>query len=193
MANEVATLDHYCGGRLIFGIGAGWLADESEVMGVNFKRRWSMTREYVCAMKEPGTKPQASFAGEFVNFPAVKCEPKPRQKPHPPIHIGAGGMRASMERALRDTVLMGDGWAPLGMSPDALATGIVKLKLMCREAGRDHSKIEISMYAPVERDPKRLRDQYCEAGAHRLIFVMNEPTPSTWERQLSEIAQAGIQ
>ena len=52
LAKEVATLDFYSGGRFIFGIGAGWLADETEIMGVEFKRRWPMTREYIRAMKE---------------------------------------------------------------------------------------------------------------------------------------------
>ncbi len=194
LAKEVATLDHYCGGRFIFGIGAGWLADESEIMGVNFKRRWPMTREYVRAMKELWTKPQASFDGEFVKFPPVKCEPKPARKPYPPIHIGAGGMTPSMDRALRDTVAIGDGWAPLGLTPDRLAAELGKLKQMCADAGRDYSKLEISMYAPpADGDPKRIREQYREVGAHRLIFILNEPAPTVWERQLSDLAKAWIQ
>src|SRR3979490_2375637 len=70
LAKVVATLDHYSGGRFIFGIGfgigAGWLRDESEIMGVDFKRRWAITREYVRAMKELWTKSEASsFDGEF--------------------------------------------------------------------------------------------------------------------------------
>ncbi len=194
LAKEVATLDHYCGGRFIFGIGAGWLADESEIMGVNFKRRWPMTREYIRAMKELWTKPQASFEGEFVKFPPVKCEPKPARKPYPPIHIGAGGMTPSMDRALRDTVAIGDGWAPLGLTPDRLAAELGKLKQMCAGAGRDYSKLEISMYAPpVDGEPKRIREQYREVGAHRLIFILNEPAPAVWERQLSDLAKAWIQ
>jgi probable F420-dependent oxidoreductase len=194
LAKEVATLDHYCGGRFIFGIGAGWLADESEIMGVNFKRRWPMTREYVRAMKELWTKPQASFDGEFVKFPPVKCEPKPARKPYPPIHIGAGGMTPSMDRALRDTVAIGDGWAPLGLTPDRLATELAKLKQMCTDAGRDFAQLEITMYAPpADGDPKRIREQYREVGAHRLIFILNEPAPAVWERQLSDLAKTWIQ
>jgi probable F420-dependent oxidoreductase len=193
LAKEVATLDFYCDGRFIFGIGAGWLADESEIMGVNFKRRWPMTREYVRAMKELWTKPQASFEGEFVRFPPVKCEPKPVQKPYPPIHIGAGGIAPSMDRALRDTVAIGDGWAPLGLSPERLAAELKKLKQMCYDAGRDFAKIEISMYAPPEGDPKRLLNEYRDAGAHRLIFILNEPAPAVWERQLNDLAKAWIQ
>jgi len=134
LAKEVATLDYYSGGRFIFGIGAGWLRDESEIMGVNFPRRWPMTREYIRAMKELWTRPEASFEGEFIKFPPVKCNPKPARKPHPPIHIGAGGIGPSMDRALRDTVAIGDGWAPLGLAPEALAAELAKLKKMCSEA-----------------------------------------------------------
>src|ERR1700756_727901 len=146
LAKEVATLDHYSGGRFIFGIGAGWLRDESEIMGVDFKRRWPITREYIRAMKELWTKPEASFDGEFIKFPPVKCNPKPARKPHPPVHIGAGGIGPNMDRALRDTVEIGDGWAPLGLAPEALAAELAKLKAMCGEADRDYGKLEITMY-----------------------------------------------
>ena len=93
MAKEVATVD-FSNGRFLFGIGAGWLQDETEIMGVDFKQRWPMTREYIRAMKELWTKPEPSFEGEFVKFPPVKSDPKPR-KPYPPIIIGAGGFGAA--------------------------------------------------------------------------------------------------
>ncbi len=192
LAKEVATLDFYSGGRFIFGIGAGWLADESEIMGVNFKRRWPMTRECVRAMKELWTKPEASFKGEFINFPPVKSNPKPARKPHPPIHIGAGGIGPSMERALKDTVAIGDGWAPLGLTPDVLAVELGKLKKMCAEAGRDYSKLEISMYFPAQGDPKRVREQYREAGAHRLIFLLDSPTAGKYEKELEDLAKSWL-
>jgi probable F420-dependent oxidoreductase len=193
LAKEVATLDYYSGGRFIFGIGAGWLRDESEIMGVNFARRWPMTREYIRAMKELWTRPEASFEGEFIKFPPVKCNPKPARKPHPPIHIGAGGIGPSMDRALRDTVAIGDGWAPLGLAPEALATELAKLKAMCGEAGRDYGKLEITMYAPqVKGEPKRVRDEYAKAGAHRLIFILDSPAPSTYEKQLEELAHGWV-
>src|SRR5580704_18771240 len=85
LAKEVATLDFYSGGRFIFGIGAGWLADETEIMGVEFKKRWEVTQEYVMAMKALWTQTESSFSGQYVRFPKVKSYPKPVQKPHPPI------------------------------------------------------------------------------------------------------------
>jgi alkanesulfonate monooxygenase SsuD/methylene tetrahydromethanopterin reductase-like flavin-dependent oxidoreductase (luciferase family) len=102
-------------------------------------------------------------------------------------------MHAGMDRALRDTVAIGDGWAPLGLSPDALASELGKLRNMAKEAGRDFNQIEITMYAPpVNGDPRRLREQYREVGAHRLIFILDSPTPDTWEKQLQDLARAWI-
>ncbi len=146
LAKEVATIDFYSGGRFIFGIGAGWLADESEIMGVEFRKRWEVTHEYVRAMKALWTENEASFAGEYVRFPKVKSFPKPVQKPHPPIHLGAGGFGPNL-RALKMTVAFADGWAPIGLSPEQLATHLVRLRKLCEEAGRDFGKIEISLYA----------------------------------------------
>jgi probable F420-dependent oxidoreductase len=189
LAKQVATLDYYSGGRFIFGIGAGWLRDESEIMGVDFRRRWAITREYINAIKALWTQDPASFEGEFVKFPPVRSNPKPAQKPHPPVHIGAGGVGPTIERALKDTVAIGDGWAPLGMTPQALANELGKLKQMCSAAGRDFSRIEITMYAPVvDGDPKKVLADYREAGAHRLIFIAQDPRPETYERELQELA-----
>ena len=193
LAKQVATLDLYSGGRFIFGIGAGWLVDESEIMGVDFHRRWVITREYVRAMKELWTKPEASFEGKYVKFPPVFSYPKPAQKPHPPVHVGAGGVGA-IERALKNTVAVGDGWAPLGMNPGQLATALVDLKKMCAEAGRDFNKIEISMYFPViEGDPRRAIAQYREAGCHRLVFASPSLESGNPEAALEELAKPYIQ
>jgi len=187
-AKEIATLDFYTGGRFLFGIGAGWLKDESEIMGVEFRRRWPMTREYIRAMKELWTKDEASFEGEFVRFPQVLSYPKPAQKPHPPVHIGAGGIGPT-ERALKNTVAIGDGWAPLGLPPEQLAKDLATLKKMCAEADRDYSKIDISMYFPVvEGDPKRAIEQYREAGCHRMIFPLSLAEKNA-EAELEELAK----
>lgn len=186
LAKEVATLDHYSGGRFIFGIGAGWLKEESEVMSVDFRRRWPMTREYVRAMQELWTKPEPSFEGEFIKFPPVRSYPKPAQKPHPPILIGAGG-----ERALKTTVAIGDGWGPLTLSPTDLAQQLQTLKKMCAEAGRDFAKIEISVFAPAGgKDTHALVREYEQAGAHRLVLFPPTLAPDKWEAAVEDLARA---
>lgn len=144
LAKEVATLDYFSGGRFLFGIGAGWQAEESEIMGVDFRRRWPITREYLRAMKELWTRPEASFEGQFLKFPAVIANPKPAHKPHPPIFIGAGGLNWKRERAIRDTVDLGDGWMPVALPPKDLAADLGVMKQLCAEAGRDFNRLEIS-------------------------------------------------
>ena len=131
-AKEVASLDHYCGGRFIFGVGAGWLAEESEAMGVDFRRRWPITREYVAAMRQLWTEPEASFKGEFIKFPPVHCYPKPAQKPHPPIFLG-GHTPAALQRVVDYC----DGWMPISMLIPDLAASIRDLHRRAEKAGRD--------------------------------------------------------
>jgi probable F420-dependent oxidoreductase len=195
LAKEVATLDLYSGGRLIFGIGAGWLAEESELMGVDFRRRWQMTRECVKAMKQLWTTEESSFEGRWVKFPPVYCYPKPLQKPHPPILIGAGGMQGGFkpERALRDTVAIGDGWAPIGLSPEQLAQGLSTLKQLCREAGRDFSQLDITLFsAPGLKEGRHTIDQYRDAGATRMVLFPPPFAPDKAEAELAELAHTYI-
>ena len=191
MAKEISTLDHYSGGRFLFGIGAGWLADESEIMGVDFKRRWPMTREYVNAMKTLWTHPEPSFEGEFVRFPKVKFFPTPVQKPNPPVIIGAGGMGAGNERALKNTVAIGDGWMPLGLAPAQLKTELGKLRAMCSEAGRDFNRIEITFL--MLEQPANLAHaikEYEQAGAHRVLVAAPTLAPDKYARELEVLMSA---
>lgn len=193
MAKEISTLDHFSGGRFLFGIGAGWLADESEIMGVEFKRRWPITREYIAAMKELWTAPEPSFEGKFVRFPKVKFFPKPAQKPHPPVIIGAGGMGAGCERALKNTVAIGDGWMPLGLTAAQLSAELGNLRRMCGEAKRDFSRIEITfLMLELPPDPARAIKEYHEAGAHRVLVAAPTLAPDKYERELEELARACI-
>ena len=87
-AKQIAALDHHSGGRFIFGIGAGWLREETEIMGGDFDHRWTQTRESIEVMKELWTKDEAEHHGRYYDFPAIKVFPKPAQKPHPPVFLG---------------------------------------------------------------------------------------------------------
>jgi probable F420-dependent oxidoreductase len=191
LAKTVATLDYYSNGRLLFGIGAGGIPEVSKIMGVDFRRRWEVTGEYIRAMKELWTSNESSFAGEFVRFPPVKCFPKPRQKPHPPIHIGAGGITLNYIRALRNTVAFGDGWAPLAVAPDRLTEDLRTLRELCAHAGRDFDAIEISIFFPIElADARETIRAYQAAGAHRLVF--NLWSPQADDSTLEDLARRFI-
>ena len=102
----------YSGGRFLFGIGAGWLKEETEIMGGDYQHRWTQTRDAVLAMKAlwAGT---GEYHGRYYNFPAVHSLPRPAQRPHPPVLLG--GMASSV---LKRVVAYGDGWMPNRVTPE---------------------------------------------------------------------------
>ena len=162
LAKEVSTLDHFSGGRFLFGIGAGWLREETEIMGGDFDHRWTQTRESVVAMKELWTKPEAEFHGRYYNFPPVRSYPKPAQKPHPPVILGGGA-----KRVLERVVAWGDGWLPNRTTPDQLRESRATLDRLAKDAGRDPGAITISVHGqPADRDLIR---RLLDAGANRVI------------------------
>ena len=184
LAKEVSTLDLFSGGRFLFGIGAGWLREETQLMGGDFDHRWGQTRESILAMKELWTKPEAEFHGKFYDFPPVRSNPKPAQKPHPPVLLGGDA-----PRVLERVVAWGDGWLPNRVTPVELREKRATLDRLAREAGRDPAAISISVHGqPADRDLiARLHD----AGATRVIV---RPATSKSEpemvRELTRIAEA---
>jgi probable F420-dependent oxidoreductase len=183
LAKEVSTLDLFSGGRFLFGIGAGWLREETALMGGDFDHRWSQTRESILAMKELWTKPEAEFHGKYYDFPPVRSNPKPAQKPHPPVLLG-GDAKNVLERV----VAWGDGWLPNRVTPDQLREKRATLDRLAREAGRDPASLTISVHGqPADRD---LIERLHEAGATRVI-VRPATTKSEPEmvRELTHIAE----
>jgi probable F420-dependent oxidoreductase len=162
LAKEISTLDLFSGGRFLFGIGAGWLREETQIMGGDFDHRWTQTRESILAMKELWTKPAAEFHGKYYDFPPVKSFPKPLQKPHPPVLLGGGA-----KNVLQRVVAWGDGWLPNRVTPEQLRESRATLDRMAKDAGRDPATITISVYGqPVDRDLVR---RLHEAGATRVV------------------------
>ena len=164
-AKQIATLDLLSGGRFIFGIGAGWLKEETEIMGGDFEHRWSQTREAVSAMKELWTKDVAEFHGRFYDFPPVRCSPKPVQKPHPPVLLG--GFAPNVFKRI---AAWGDGWMPIRVTPEQVKMGRATLDELANAAGRDPKSLSVTVAgAPADRDSiSRLE----EAGADRVIVAV---------------------
>ena len=94
LAKVIASLDYHSGGRFLFGVGTGWLKEEVELMGGNFRMRWTQTREYIEAMKALWMNDAAEYHGRFIDFPPVRVFPKPARKPHPPVIIGGMAPKA---------------------------------------------------------------------------------------------------
>lgn len=155
-AKQVATLDHMSGGRVILGVGVGWLKEEFDALGVPFESRGRMTDEYIAAMRELWTADRPTFAGEFVRFEKAHMRPKPAQGTVP-IVIG-GHTKAAARRAGR----LGDGFFPArGTTPELIDLA----RQTAREHGRDPAAIEITVSCPEDLDtiPDLVR-----AGIHRV-------------------------
>jgi probable F420-dependent oxidoreductase len=141
MAKEIATLDHFSGGRFLFGIGAGWLKEESEIMGADFQHRWTQTRDAIYAMKELWTKEESAYYGSYYNFPAVRSFPKPAQKPHPPVLLGG-----SSKYVYKRIAEWGDGWLPTGMKIDKIQEGWATITDLAQQKGRDPKSLTLIVF-----------------------------------------------
>lgn len=170
-AKVVASLDLYSGGRVILGVGAGWLREETEVMGTKFGLRWKRLRETVEAMRVLWTQTEAGYEGELVRFPAVRCEPKPVQKPYPPVLLGAHGPKA-LQRVARYC----DGWFPIASNPDALKRDVGTIRKLAQEAGRSPDAIQVTVIVePRDGGPSAdLMKRYQDAGASRVVIFSQQ-------------------
>jgi len=168
LAKEIATLDHLSGGRYLFGIGAGWLQEETEIMGGNFPHRWTQTREAIEAMKELWTKDESEYHGEYYDFPLVRCYPKPARKPHPPIFLGG-----TSRNVFKRIVAWGDGWMPTRATPEEIAQGRETLNELAAQAGRDPKSIHVIAYSmPPDRETvKDYEAAGADMGTHRIAIA----------------------
>jgi probable F420-dependent oxidoreductase len=138
VAKQLATIDNLSAGRLVFGTGAGWAQEEFDALGVAYAERGPMTDEYLRVILEVWTNPSPHFDGRYVHLHDVHAEPRPLQKPHPPILIGGYG-----RCAIRRAVAIGQGWLPDGMSLPDLQHAIEYLRQAAETAGRDPNSLEV--------------------------------------------------
>jgi probable F420-dependent oxidoreductase len=147
-AKQLATIDVLSGGRLVVGIGAGWLKAEFDaVVTTPFAERGAVTDEYLRVFKTLWTNKTSSFSGKYVNYENIAFQPQPVQKPHPPIWVGG-----ESPPSLRRTARYGDAWYPIGTnnkhpldSIELLAVGREKLGEMTAAAGRDPNSVTTAL------------------------------------------------
>ena len=169
-AKALATLDVLSRGRLVVGVGVGWMREEFEALNLPpFEERGAVTDEYIRAFKELWTSDDPHFEGRYVSFDNIQFLPKPVQKPHPPIWVGG-----ESRPALRRTAELADGWYPLGSNPtfpmgtpEQLAAGLERLAVYARRFGREPSDIE-TIYRTHQFELTG-----SAAGSDRLSFVGN--------------------
>jgi len=174
LAKEVASLDHISGGRVLFGIGGGWNAEEMEDHGTPFAERWKILRERISAMKAIWTQEEAEYHGKYVNFDKLWSYPKPVQKPYPPILMGGAGPHARQRAADFD-----GHWMPIGgrAYSEPVAESMADFRARCEKAGRDPEACTVSIFgvAPDEAKLSALRD----AGVARVCFFVPSAVADT--------------
>ena len=185
LAKQLATLDVLCGGRLDVGLGLGWSEDEYEAVGVPFKARGRRADEFLRCLDTIWTKEVVEFHGEFYHVPRCKVEPKPVQKPRPPITIGGYG-----SVVVKRAVTLGDGFsggnlpmsavAPLVREVREAATAIGRdqnaLHIVCRGTYRVHDTPQGKDRRPLWGTVDEIREdigRYAEAGLTQLFLEGN--------------------
>jgi probable F420-dependent oxidoreductase len=156
VAKQVASLDFLSGGRFLFGVGAGWLKEEYDALGVPFERRGARFDEYLVAMKKVWSGDVVEHRGELLTWSNFRSHPLPAQRPHPPILIGGAS-----DRALLRVVEHGDGYIAPNESFEQLEALLRKLRQIAVDRGRDPAAIEITAKWLAYKQPDglaRLRD-----------------------------------
>jgi probable F420-dependent oxidoreductase len=170
-AKEVASIDHLSGGRLLFGVGAGWNREEMRNHGTDPRTRMALMRERVEAMKAIWTQEEASYAGEYVSFERIWSHPKPAQRPHPPVLIGGHGPTV-LDRVLA----FGDGWLPNYGGDEHFFARLSELQ------ARAERPIEAHILG-MPADPREL-ERVRDAGARRALHWLPAGSRSTVEAAL---------
>ncbi len=195
-AKMIATIDVLSQGRVTLGVGVGWLREEFAALGTaDFDRRGAVSDEYVAIFKKLWSQGPVDHHGEFYNFAPLRCEPRPVQRPHPPIWVG-GHSKA----ALRRTARYADGWHPLGtgataeLRPPEFHGMLQDLKRMTEAEGRDYSNITIAFVARLRETGRPIEgmdrmpfsgsaaqlvedvESYRKLGVSHLSFDFQAPT-----------------
>ena len=182
LAKSVSTIDELSAGRVILGVGAGWMKDEFHALGVPFEDRGAITNEYIDVLKTLWTEEDPSHFGKYIEFSDIKFLPKPVQKPHPPIWVG-GGSRRAIERAAE----RGSGWHPVGLTPSEVQERAWYLKEVIDKSDREPCDFIISVRKNLEITDKTdlaenetLRgtvekiaeglEEYEKAGVNHIVF-----------------------
>ncbi|GIX48945.1 MAG: F420-dependent oxidoreductase [Candidatus Tectimicrobiota bacterium] len=206
-AKVVATLDTLAGGRVLLGVGVGWMEEEFVALGLDtFHQRGAVTDEYIQALRVLWTSDDPRFEGRFVRFADIGFAPKPVRRPHPPIWVG-GHTPAAIRRAAR----LGDGWHPIGLRPPAglapeeMRQAVAQLREEAARAGRNPQEITISFRAPLvfreaasgprtplTGSPAAIQEdigRYADCGVSHLVFDVQTTEVAEMQRVMERFAR----
>jgi FMNH2-dependent dimethyl sulfone monooxygenase len=192
-----ATLDNVSGGRLDLGIGAGWLRDEHLAFGFGWDKhstRVGRLREAVEILRRLWTENHVSYKGKFFQLKNATLEPKPSQKPHPPLWIG--GNSSTIRQVVAD---LGDGWIPVLPTPKQLDNGLLQIKEKMSYVGREPQKLQVAyggssaLIAENEETIKRLAEPLVRSMGKHEINSCLIGTPEQCIRKIEQYRKAGAQ
>lgn len=180
LAKEVATLDVLSKGRVLLGVGVGWLREEFDAIGVPFEERGARTDESIEALRALWTQEEPTFDGRFTSFERAKSYPKPTNGTVP-IVIG-GHTTFAARRAGR----LGDGFFPANTSPEQLAPLLEEMRRAAKDAGRDADAIEITAGGAMDADGIR---KFADLGVSRIVIPPLGFDLETLKQQLGNFAE----
>jgi probable F420-dependent oxidoreductase len=181
LAKEMATVDVLSRGRLILGVGAGYLEPEFRALGIPFHERGARTDEAVAVMRELWTAKNPRFEGRFSRFSGIDAQPRPVQKGGPPIVVGGGS-----DGAIRRAVAVGQGWYGFAMDVATAKQHIDRVRARVREAGRS-APLEISITPPGRLTSDRVRE-YRDIGVDRLIPMLPQTSEADAIETIAQLA-----
>jgi probable F420-dependent oxidoreductase len=181
LAKALASLDVVSGGRLIAGFASGYVPAEFAAIGVSFKERGALTDEHLQVMQELWTAPEPRFAGRYHSFSGIRFEPKPVQRPHPPIVIG-GHVPAALARAARF-----DGWYGFGGTVEQTVPIVAELRRLRARGPRAATPLEITL-TTFEPHDEALVERAAEAGIDRLVPMLRARTADELEDAIRALA-----
>ena len=183
LAKELTSVDRLSKGRLIFGLGAGYLKPEFQALGAPFADRGRRTDEYIEAILALWTQDKPEYKGEYVAFGGIQAQPRPVQRPHPPVVVG--GMSPS---GLRRAARYGNGWYGFALDLDATRRAVEGLRAAEQRFDRspELGKLEITITPPGRID-REAAHGYAALGVDRLVLLQRGRTV---DEQLAAIAQA---
>jgi probable F420-dependent oxidoreductase len=177
LAKQLASVDVMSGGRLIFGVGISNIEGEYNAVGMPFDHKGKRAEEAIALMKALWSMQRANFRGRFFSLDGVRAEPRPIQKPHPPIIFGG-----KSTYAFSRTARLGDGWFGYGLDLEAAANCIGGIRAACNKHDRNFDQVEISITPKAELS-LGLAHEYAQLGVRRLII-------SPRARDINEMLQA---
>lgn len=189
LAKEIATVDHLSGGRVVLGIGIGWLEEEFQAMGIPWERRADRTRDYIAAMRRLWGDEVSAFSGEFARFANVRSFPKPVAGERLPVVVGGNTLPA-----LRRAAEYGNGWFGLNLTPEQTAEKLNRLRELLEAKNRKLDELEIfigpASHQPTADDFRKFHD----LGVSELVLPpFGRRSEAEMVKRLEEIARRWVE